>query len=111
MRKFVMDQRRSRKGPEPKGARYRETLQTTGCYMDRVVIVPREFAPMPKPPHERLNSDGHQNAFLEAWRNLSFRSGACIATQTRARSIASRQSLQTRVREHAGRSALSSSFR
>ena len=27
------------------GALYRETLQTTGCYVDRIVIVPTAFAP------------------------------------------------------------------
>jgi hypothetical protein len=30
-----------------KGAHNRETLQTTGFYVGRVVIVPREFAPIP----------------------------------------------------------------
>ena len=30
-----------------KGAHYRETLQTTGFYVGRIVIVPREFAPIP----------------------------------------------------------------
>jgi len=33
---------------------YRETLQTTGFYMGRVVIVPREFASVPSPPPRRL---------------------------------------------------------
>jgi hypothetical protein len=68
--------RQSCSGARVKGARYGETLQTTGFYLGRVVIVPREFAPMPKPPlsnRERLNSDGHQNAFFEALRNLSIR--------------------------------------
>ena len=37
-------------GAKPKGALYRETLQTTGFYMGRVVIVPREFAPISSPP-------------------------------------------------------------
>ena len=76
MRKSVMNQARSHRGARAKGALYRETLQTTGCYVDRVVIVSREFAPIPKPPlsnREQLNSDGHQNAFFKAWRNLSFR--------------------------------------
>jgi hypothetical protein len=36
-------------GAAVKGAQYRETLQTTGYYVDRIVIVPREFAPMPRP--------------------------------------------------------------
>jgi hypothetical protein len=72
MREFVIDS----SGARVKSARYRETLQTTGCNVDRIVIVPGEFAPMSKPPlrnRERLNSDGHQNAFFEAWRNLSVR--------------------------------------
>ena len=84
MRKFVMDQWPSRSGARVKGARYRETPQTTGFYVDRIVIVPREFAPMPKPPlsnRERLNSDGHQNAFFEALRNLSVRCGAAFQPQ------------------------------
>jgi len=37
-------------GAKSKGALYRETLQTTGFYMGRIVIVPREFAPIPSPP-------------------------------------------------------------
>jgi hypothetical protein len=37
-------------GAKSKGALYRETLQTTGIYVGRIVIVPREFAPMPSPP-------------------------------------------------------------
>jgi hypothetical protein len=37
-------------GARSKGALYRETLQTTGFYVGRVVIVPREFAPIPSPP-------------------------------------------------------------
>ena len=61
-------------GAAVKGAQYRETLQTTGCYVDRILIVPREFAPMPQPllyNCGRLDSNGHQNAFFNAWRNLS----------------------------------------
>jgi hypothetical protein len=37
-------------GAKPKGALYRETLQTTGSYVGRVLIVPREFAPISSPP-------------------------------------------------------------
>jgi len=37
-------------GAKSKGAPYRETLQTTGFYVGRIVIVPREFAPIPSPP-------------------------------------------------------------
>jgi hypothetical protein len=33
-----------------KVALYRETLQTTGFYVGRIVIVTREFAPIPPPP-------------------------------------------------------------
>jgi hypothetical protein len=36
-----------RGGREGKGAHNRETLQTTGFYAGRIVIVPREFAPIP----------------------------------------------------------------
>jgi hypothetical protein len=39
-----------RKWCEGKGALYGETLQTTGFHVGRIVIVPREFAPMPSPP-------------------------------------------------------------
>ena len=46
---------RPRKWREVKGALYRETLQTTGFYMGRVVIVPREFAPIPSPPLRHRN--------------------------------------------------------
>jgi len=37
-------------GAKSKGALYGETLQTTGFYVGRVVIVPREFTPIPSPP-------------------------------------------------------------
>ena len=40
-------------GAKSKGALYRETLQTTGFYVGRIVIVPREFAPIPSPPLRR----------------------------------------------------------
>ena len=69
-----------------KGAKYRETLQTTGCYMDRIVIVPREFAPMPRPllrSRGRLASNGHQKAFSQAWRNLSVRCRAVCEPKPR----------------------------
>ena len=36
-----------------KFALYRETLQTTGFYVGRIVIVPREFTPIPSPPLNR----------------------------------------------------------
>src|ERR1039457_201906 len=36
-------------GAKSKGALYRETLQTTGFYMGRIVIVTREFTPIPSP--------------------------------------------------------------
>ena len=36
-----------RGGRGSKGAHNRETLQTTGFYVGRIVIVPREFAPIP----------------------------------------------------------------
>jgi hypothetical protein len=93
MRKVVMNQARSHRGARAKGALYRETLQTTGCYVDRVVIVSKEFTPIPMPPlsnREQLNSDGHQNAFFKAWRNLSFRYGPASYPNP-GRSIASRQ--------------------
>src|ERR1035441_5408850 len=37
-------------GAKSKGALYRETLQTTGFYVGRIVIVTREFTPIPSPP-------------------------------------------------------------
>ena len=45
-----MKRQRDRNGGGDKGAHNRETLQTTGCYMGRVVIVTREFAPIPHIP-------------------------------------------------------------
>ena len=39
-----------RGGRGGKGAHHRETLQTTGFYVGRIVIVPREFAPIPHTP-------------------------------------------------------------
>ena len=43
MRRSAMN----RSGGGGKGAHNRETLQTTGFYVGRIVIVPREFAPIP----------------------------------------------------------------
>src|ERR1039457_1520872 len=37
-------------GAKSKGALYRETLQTTGFYVGRIVIVTREFTPIPAHP-------------------------------------------------------------
>ena len=101
---FVIDN----SGARSKSARYRETLQTTGFNVDRIVIVPGEFAPMFEAllsNHRRLNSNGHRNAFLEAWRNLSVRCGVGVNPNP-GRSIASRQlapdpSLRTRREERA----------
>jgi hypothetical protein len=59
-----------------KGAPYGETLQATGFHVGRIVIAPREFAPIPhaRPgDREPIDSDGHRNAFSEASRNLSAR--------------------------------------
>src|ERR1039457_2323591 len=64
-------------GAKSKGALYRETLRTTGFYMGRIVIVTREFTPIPSPPlrcHRFRESS--RNAFGEARRNLSVRWGA-----------------------------------
>jgi hypothetical protein len=46
----VMDQQRARSGGGDKDAHNRETLQTTGFYGGRIVIVTREFAPIPHTP-------------------------------------------------------------
>ena len=76
MRQRVIGELQNPNGAEAKGARYRETLQTTGCYVDRIVIVPRESAPILQTPPDRRqqrHSEGHQNAFSEASRNLSLR--------------------------------------
>src|SRR5664279_4809078 len=43
-------------GAKSKGALYRETLQTTGFYVGRIVIVPGEFAPIPSPPRRGRGS-------------------------------------------------------
>ena len=54
-------------GAKSKGALYRETLRTTGFYMGRIVIVTREFTPIPSPPlrcHRFRESS--RNAFGEA---------------------------------------------
>jgi len=50
MHRSAMIRRRGRRGGGGKGAHHRETLQTTGFYTGRVVIVPREFAPIPHTP-------------------------------------------------------------
>jgi len=41
-------------GTKSKGALYRETLRTTGFYVGRILIVTREFTPIPSPPLRRL---------------------------------------------------------
>src|SRR5450756_222137 len=56
-------------GAKSKGALYRETLQTTGFYVGRIVIVTREFTSIPSPPlrcHGSRNPTGFRNAFGEA---------------------------------------------
>jgi len=50
MRRLVTGTWRGRSGGGGKGAHNRETLQTTGFYMGRIVIVPREFAPISHAP-------------------------------------------------------------
>ena len=76
--------------------------------MDRVVIVSRKFTPIPKPPlsnREQLNSDGHQNAFFEASRNLSLLCGPAFRPKPGLEHclppIAPNPSLRTRREEHA----------
>ena len=49
MRRLVTGTRRNRSGGGGKDAHNRETLQTTGR-TTRIVIVPREFAPIPHAP-------------------------------------------------------------
>jgi hypothetical protein len=49
MHRSAMNRRRDRSGGGAKGAHNRETLQTTGR-TTRIVIVPREFAPIPHAP-------------------------------------------------------------
>ena len=54
-------------GAKSKGTPYGETLQTTGFHVGRIVIVPREFAPMPSPPLRRRASENRgdsQHAFF-----------------------------------------------
>src|ERR1039457_7176629 len=54
-------------GAKSKGALYRETLRTTGFYMGRIVIVTREFTPIPSPPLRCLRfRESSRNAFGEA---------------------------------------------
>jgi len=50
MHRSAMNWRRDRSGGGGKGSHNRETLQTTGFYVGRIVIVPREFAPMSHAP-------------------------------------------------------------
>ena len=54
MHRSAMIQRRDRSGGGGKGAHNRETLQTTGFYVGRVVIVTREFAPISHTPTRLL---------------------------------------------------------
>jgi hypothetical protein len=50
MQDSAIDQRTRHSGGGGKGAHNRETLQTTGFYVGRIVIVSREFAPIPHAP-------------------------------------------------------------
>jgi len=50
MQESAIDQRTRHSGGGGKGAHNRETLQTTGFYVGRIVIVSREFAPIPHAP-------------------------------------------------------------
>jgi hypothetical protein len=50
MQESAIDQRTRHRGGGGKGAHNRETLQTTGFYVGRIVFVPREFAPIPHAP-------------------------------------------------------------
>ena len=92
-----------------KGALYRETLQATGFDMGRVVIATAEFAPMP-PSHlpgypGGDHSDGHRDAFWEAWRNLSIRWG--IFQSKNPSRTPPPADARSRARERAGRITLS----
>ena len=50
MQESAIGQRTRHSGGGGKGAHNRETLQTTGFYVGRIVFVPREFAPIPHAP-------------------------------------------------------------
>jgi hypothetical protein len=50
MQESAIGQRTRHSGGGGKGAHNRETLQTTGFYVGRIVIVSREFAPIPHAP-------------------------------------------------------------
>ena len=67
-----------RSGAKPKVALYRETLQTTGFYVGRIVIVPGEFAPISSPPRRGRGfrePSGFLECVFQGRRNLSVRWG------------------------------------
>src|SRR5260370_7639329 len=74
-------------GAKAKGALYRETLRTTGFYMGRIVIVTREFTPIPSPPlrcPRFRESSRLPECVWEGMRNLSVRwDGQTIPKQIR----------------------------
>jgi hypothetical protein len=65
MRESAIDRWLDRSGGRGKGAHNRETLQTTGR-TTRIVIVPREFAPIPHTPAGLFIPMAIRNAFSEA---------------------------------------------
>jgi hypothetical protein len=93
-----------------KGAHNRETLQTTGFYAGRIVIVPREFAPIPHTPTRLPIPMAIRMRFLR--HNGIYRSDVVPTTKSKPRGgtvppPAGRPRAQ--VKERAGRSTLFSS--
>jgi hypothetical protein len=98
-----------RSGAKPKGAPYGETLQTTGCDVVRIVIVPREPAPISSPPlrcYCLRESVRFPDCVFQARRNLSVRCGPNQNHQDPRVSAASRWSApEASVKRRDGRSA------
>jgi hypothetical protein len=102
---------RLRSGAKPKVALYRETLQTTGFYMGRVVIVTREFASISSPPLRCRSLRETRNAPVCVFRGMA-ESIAPISSKpylTWGRSTASRGSAPGPSKGRDGRSAPCSS--
>ena len=110
MYRSAMNRRRDRSGGGGKGAHNRETLQTTGFYVGRIVIVPREFAPMSHAPAGLLLPIAIEMRFLR--HHGIYRSDVAQATRTKPQGRTEPPPdgrPRARVKERVGRTTLLSS--
>ena len=107
MQRFAIGTRLDHNGGGVKGAHNRETLQTTGR-TTRILIVPREFAPIPHTPAGSPIPMAIRMRFLR--HHGIYRSDVVQTNRTLGRDrTASRRSAQAQVKERVGRTTLFSS--